>query len=86
MEDWRASPGETNPRAYAVRQVARALLIQPRPLTVNDFYAYMPMHQYIFMPTGDLWPASSVDVSVASPVSRVKSHIWLDGVTMRCSK
>ena len=29
--------------------------------TVDDFYAYMPQHSYIFAPTGDLWPAPSVD-------------------------
>lgn len=32
-----------------------------RQLTATDFYAYMPMHQYIFVPTGELWPASSVN-------------------------
>jgi hypothetical protein len=29
--------------------------------TVDDFYAYMPQHSYIFAPTGELWPAPSVD-------------------------
>jgi len=28
---------------------------------IDDFRAYMPTHQYIFMPTGDLWPAASVN-------------------------
>jgi hypothetical protein len=27
----------------------------------EDFYAYMPMHQYIFGPTREVWPAVSVD-------------------------
>jgi hypothetical protein len=30
-------------------------------ISFNDFYAYMPMHQYIFIPSGELWPASSID-------------------------
>ena len=30
-------------------------------ISFNDFYSYMPMHQYIFIPSGDLWPASSID-------------------------
>jgi hypothetical protein len=29
--------------------------------TVDDFYAYMPQHSYIFAPTAELWPAPSVD-------------------------
>jgi len=30
-------------------------------VSVNDFYAHMPAHQYIFMPTREPWPASSVN-------------------------
>jgi hypothetical protein len=30
-------------------------------VSLNDFQAYMPMHAYIFEPTGELWPASSVN-------------------------
>jgi hypothetical protein len=30
-------------------------------VTLDDFLAYMPMHQYLFVPTRELWPASSVD-------------------------
>ena len=26
-------------------------------VSLNDFQAYMPMHAYIFEPTGELWPA-----------------------------
>ena len=35
-----------------------------RPVSLDDFRAYMPAHRYIFMPTNDLWPASSVDARV----------------------
>jgi bifunctional DNA primase/polymerase-like protein len=31
----------------------------------GEFYAYLPMHQYIYKPTRDMWPASSVDASFA---------------------
>lgn len=31
----------------------------------DDFYAYMPAHQYIFVPTRELWPASSVNARLA---------------------
>lgn len=27
----------------------------------EDFFAYMPEHKYIFVPTSDLWPAASVN-------------------------
>ncbi|MGH7470829.1 MAG: primase-helicase family protein [Longimicrobiales bacterium] len=35
-----------------------------QPVTVDDFVAYMPTHQYIFTPTGELWPATSVNASM----------------------
>jgi len=31
------------------------------PIAREDFYAYMPMHNYIFTPTREVWPASSVN-------------------------
>lgn len=36
-------------------------------VTVNDFWAFMPAHNYFFVPTRDLWPASSVNARM-SPV------------------
>jgi hypothetical protein len=33
----------------------------PGGVTYNDFYAYMPQHTYIFVPTRETWPASSVN-------------------------
>ena len=30
-------------------------------VSLQDFYAHMPTHQYIFMPTREPWPASSVN-------------------------
>lgn len=46
-----------------------------------DFYAYMPSHQYLFVPTRELWPGASVNGRVAWP--RVKDKpiapaTWLD--------
>src|SRR5271170_1508532 len=26
-------------------------------VSLDSFHAYMPMHQYIFAPTGEMWPA-----------------------------
>src|SRR5262245_4851542 len=33
-------------------------------VTVEDFCAYMPMHNYIFTPCREMWPASSVNARV----------------------
>jgi hypothetical protein len=30
-------------------------------ISLDDFHAYMPMHQYIFIPSGELWPAISIN-------------------------
>lgn len=32
-----------------------------RGVTLDDFYAFMPRHSYIFVPTREMWPSSSVD-------------------------
>jgi hypothetical protein len=34
-------------------------------ISLDDFYAYMPRHQYIFVPTREMWPASSVNARIA---------------------
>jgi hypothetical protein len=55
-------------------------------VTLNDFYAYMPMHNYIFMPTREPWPARSADarlrpVSLLGPdrkPTKVRASEWLD--------
>jgi hypothetical protein len=33
-------------------------------VTLDDFFAYMVQHSYIFAPTGDMWPAASVNARV----------------------
>lgn len=38
-------------------------------ITIRDFYAYMPMHQYIFVPTRELWPSSSVNARCVPPMN-----------------
>jgi hypothetical protein len=37
------------------------------PVTVADFRAYMPSHQYIFIPSRELWPAASVNARCENP-------------------
>jgi hypothetical protein len=38
-------------------------------VTVEDFRAYMVMHNYIFVPTRELWPAASVNARCQSPTN-----------------
>jgi Family of unknown function (DUF5906) len=54
----------------------------PAAVTVADFWAYMPAHQYIFEPNRELWPAASVDARV-TPIpgadgKAMKASQWLD--------
>jgi hypothetical protein len=71
------------PPQYAARQVAKAREREgPGGVTINDFVAYMPQHLYIFMPTGEMWPAASVDACVP-PVDvggerTMRAGAWLD--------
>lgn len=56
--------------------------IEKVAVTTADFYAYMPAHQYIFTPSRELWPASSVNARVAPVATKgakpVKPSDWLD--------
>jgi Bifunctional DNA primase/polymerase, N-terminal/Primase C terminal 2 (PriCT-2) len=64
------------------------------PITRDDFVAYLPAHNYIFLPTREPWPASSVDSQIP-PVPKLdkngkgvldkkgkpllmQAHTWLD--------
>jgi hypothetical protein len=35
-------------------------------VSVDDFFAYMPAHRYLFVPSHDLWPAGSVNARIPS--------------------
>lgn len=59
--------------------------VAPADAAIDDFHAYLPMHQYLYAPTRELWPAASVDGSIAadgwptdSRGARVKPSKWLD--------
>jgi phage/plasmid primase-like uncharacterized protein len=66
------------------RQIAAAELPPPAPtppIAIVDFRAYMPQHKYIFLPTGDLWPAESVNARlplVDDGGEGIKPTLWLD--------
>lgn len=41
---------------------------------IKNFVAYLPQHQYIYLPTRDLWPASSVNTLPPVPVKDIKGR------------
>jgi Family of unknown function (DUF5906) len=54
---------------------------------IKDFYGYMPMHNYIFTPSREVWPAESVNACIPPIVIGVddegkeitiKASAWLD--------
>ena len=54
---------------------------QDHSVTINDFYAYMPEHKYLFIPTRELWPAASINarlprISVGD--ESLGASLWLD--------
>jgi len=51
----------------ATQQAIEEAMNPPTPVGMDDFYAHMPDHRYIFVPTRDLWPASSVNSRVPWP-------------------
>jgi hypothetical protein len=57
-------------------------------VSLSDFYAYMPTHSYIYTPTREEWPATSVNARIypiptgrvdekAKPIN-IKPSLWLD--------
>jgi hypothetical protein len=51
-------------------------------LALQDFYAYMPAHSYLFIPTRELWPAGSVNGRIKpwprDGKKKVRPSDWLD--------
>jgi hypothetical protein len=50
-------------------------------VTVSDFYAYMPMHSYMFAPSREIWPAASVNSRIPPiPIGdkKMPASAWLD--------
>jgi hypothetical protein len=78
-------PPAVDPDAYG--QVhTRAVAAAQQNVSLGDFWAYMPMHNYIFAPLGEPWPASSVNnrlppvkVSLANGEDKeIPPSAWLD--------
>jgi hypothetical protein len=46
-------------------------------IALDDFHAYMPSHSYIFAPSREMWPATSVNARLVLPDGK-KASAWLD--------
>jgi hypothetical protein len=59
--------GDAESAVEAALWLCERLSVEPESLGfrakigLEDFYAYMPEHQYIFAPTREMWPAASVN-------------------------
>jgi hypothetical protein len=47
-------------------------------VSLQDFWAFMPTHSYIYAPTYQMWPAASVNARVPQPTKNVSASAWLD--------
>jgi hypothetical protein len=55
-------PHDDDPFQSAIRQAVEDTPdSEPGGVRLDDFHAYMPPHKYMFAPTRELWPASSVN-------------------------
>jgi hypothetical protein len=45
---------------------------------LEDFHAYMPQHNYLYVPTREPWPGSSVNALIPSVDGKLKASTWLD--------
>jgi hypothetical protein len=56
----------------------RQMRCEHEGVSINDFYAVMPKHFYIYVPTREPWPASSVNARVPPPAKNLSASAWLD--------
>ena len=82
-------PGKPNGKTSGNVGMHDNELVTPDPtvgVALEDFHAYMPMHAYIFTPSGELWPASSVNsrippqqvVNADGQPRTINANRWLD--------
>ena len=66
--------------AQGTQQGAQQRMQGPGGVALDDFYAFMPNHSYIFVPTREMWPASSVDARLPKvPIKKKNGAPLLDG-------
>jgi hypothetical protein len=76
--------------AKTFRKWLRLGLVEiPATVSLEDFYAYMPLHDYIFTPTGEHWPGASINARLGGGASAwldrnrpVEQKTWVPGMPM----
>jgi putative DNA primase/helicase len=72
VTDWAAIAGNTLVELMARVEQTEPWQASPMPaasksqITIDDFLAYLPQHNYIYIPTRDLWPSVAVNAVVPS--------------------
>ena len=57
----------------------RGPFIEDEGVLLSDFCAYMPQHSYIYIPTRELWPITSVNSRIPCVDDKgLKASVWLD--------
>jgi hypothetical protein len=84
---WVLEKGDAHDGRELRRIWDRAVGVAVGGVAADDFRSYMPTHKYIFMPSRDLWPSSSVNARVppiviahdedGKPVT-IPASVWLD--------
>lgn len=70
----RCTPALEEPEVRKIAEGKRRIL--PACVSEGDFYAHLPTHSYIYIPTRELWPGASVNASVV--LQSGKPSEWLD--------
>src|SRR5262249_31641137 len=73
ISDWIAAGGTADDLARIMHEAMKpdeTTTLTPKPaespgISLEDFFAYMPAHTYIFAPTRETWRASSVNARIA---------------------
>jgi hypothetical protein len=81
-----AKPQRTNGEDLGPEALQHAKPAKPAryagPVTLQDFWAYLPKHEYLLAPIGELWPAASVNGRLPKVKTdegkEVSPAAWLD--------
>jgi hypothetical protein len=80
VNDWLEKGGGTREKLDALIAAAPEYVAESESLAakLDDFCAYLPQHAYVYLPTRELWPASSVDAKLGKVGGKTWASKWLD--------
>jgi phage/plasmid primase-like uncharacterized protein len=81
----RGSEPSAEDQLIVIQNAGRGSAYRDKSMSCDQFWSHMPTHKYIFIPTGDLWPAVSVNVRVPPIIELIgdehvamKATVWID--------